>query len=677
MYFRKFTILVLLTLLLVSVVPLSAQDPTECEDGFRLFDHEMLATEAVCIPENPERVVLVWPLGLPSFFRADVPIVGSFALDFLKGQHPAWVEEIDMLTDIGTPANPEAVLALEPDLIIGAYYLIQDESTSTYPDFVEADPVWTSIAPTVVFDWNQTTWRETEDLIMDAVGKSDESDAIFTEFEARAQELAMLIDNVGDIEVAMINFGANFFNLHTQNSPGGIVAEMVGFGRVEAHLLPVSREEFLENRDDYPEYLSEAYLTVNQENLDIIDADMIIISGGFFENNPDNQEALDDLLANPLWQTLEAVQNGNVHLADINFGNGEIAAAHAMLDDFAEAFGVADEFSSNPYLEKAPIPELNMEEDMSMGEIAQGFNEAGFPLTLTDFEGREVTLEEAPQRILIANRAYTLGPMLALGVVPVQLHTFPWDFVEEGEVLPWEEEALVELGANPEQFINTNDQYSLEVFASANPDIIFIDGRVTAAVDGLIDQLDAIAPTIQTAGARDWRANILTIADAIGQPEAGEQLVAEVEGKIDAVADQAEALGATGNTFAVVSFQPDQVFVCTDQEYGPTNLMLTLGLEMTPEIAELGSNVCTPLSLETVDLLNDTDYLLIFQFGGLTVDEAREQAVIDLIPALQEGRFDFIPDSALGIAFDDINPLSIDILLPTLESAVEKAAQAE
>ncbi|MEL6524141.1 MAG: ABC transporter substrate-binding protein [Chloroflexota bacterium] len=360
MNFRQLSILMLLAILLVSVVPLTAQDDTtECEDGFRLFDHEMLATDPVCIPETPERVVLVWPLGLPSYLRAEAPIVGSFAIEFLKGQHPNWVEELDTLADIGTPANPEAVLALEPDLIIGAYYLIQDEDTSNYPEFVEADETWTNIAPTVVFDWNQTTWRETQDLIMDAVGKADASDAITVEFEARAQELATLIGDVEDIEVAMINFGANFFNLHTQYTPGADVAALVGFGRPESHLLPVSREDFLANRDDYPGYINEGYLNVSMENLDVVDADVIFISGGVFENNPDNQSALDDLLANPLWQTLNAVQNDNVYVASINFGNGEIAAAHTMLDDFATAFGVLEELSPNPYDIKAPIPELD------------------------------------------------------------------------------------------------------------------------------------------------------------------------------------------------------------------------------------------------------------------------------------------------------------------------------
>ncbi|MEO1290444.1 MAG: hypothetical protein AAFV93_22080, partial [Chloroflexota bacterium] len=56
MHVRKFTIFALLALLLVSIVPLTAQD-TECEDGFRFFDNELLAHDPLCIPENPERIV--------------------------------------------------------------------------------------------------------------------------------------------------------------------------------------------------------------------------------------------------------------------------------------------------------------------------------------------------------------------------------------------------------------------------------------------------------------------------------------------------------------------------------------------------------------------------------------------------------------------------------------------
>ncbi|MEO0565986.1 MAG: hypothetical protein AAF125_28015, partial [Chloroflexota bacterium] len=55
MHYRKFSLLMLLVLLLVSVVPLAAQDATECEDGFRPFVDAREVT--VCVPDMAERIV--------------------------------------------------------------------------------------------------------------------------------------------------------------------------------------------------------------------------------------------------------------------------------------------------------------------------------------------------------------------------------------------------------------------------------------------------------------------------------------------------------------------------------------------------------------------------------------------------------------------------------------------
>ncbi|MEL6407936.1 MAG: ABC transporter substrate-binding protein [Chloroflexota bacterium] len=672
MTFRRLSVLLLLMLLIVSTVPLVAQD-TECEEGFRFFDDELLGHDPLCIPESPERIVTLNPQSFDLLTAAGIEPIGAVGyIESIYARNFSYMIEDTEITYVGFPTNIELVLELEPDLIIG----------SAFADLENYDQL-NAIAPTVIPEaLPNVQWETSMQFLGEALNLTDEVDALLAEYDARVATLQELLGDPSEIEVSVIRYRlrdaqANI-DIQLANAFSTDILADVGFARPEIQSLPVEEAE--------AQFGSPVAANISLEELQLIDGQYLFAwaQGASAELDADNAEAWGILSDNPLWGTLEAVQNEQAFQVGGQWVGWGFAAAHEVLDDLFVYVADVDpqEVSPNPFLTEDIEDDTNMEateeaNTTESSEIAQGVNELAFPLTVTDFEGREVVLNEAPERILIANRAYTLGPMLALGVAPVQLHTFPWDFVEEGEVLPWEENALAAIEADPERFINTNDQYSLEVFASANPDVIFIDGRITTAVDGLIDQLEAIAPTIQTAGARDWRANILTIADVIGQSEAGEQLVAQVEGKIDAVAEQADTLGAVGNTFAVVSFQPDQVFVCTDQEYGPTNLMLSIGLEMTPEVAELGPNVCTPLSLETVDLLNNTDYLLIFQFGGLTVDEAREQPLVDSIPALQEGRFDFIPDSALGIAFDDINPLSIDVLLPTLESAVEKAAQVE
>lgn len=329
--------------------------------------------------------------------------------------------------------------------------------------------------------------------------------------------------------------------------------------------------------------------------------------------------------------------------------------------------------------ETNPAPEADASSALAEVASKENSEDAAYPRTITDFEGREVTIDAPPQSIVIDNRSYVLGSMLALGIAPTQMHVYPYPFSDEPtDAMPWEEEVLQQLGIDPERIESPDGQYSLEVLARVQPDLII--ANPLSYGDGLtnLDQLEALAPTVLIAGARDWRANIQIITDALGKPDLGEQFVAEIEAKIDDVVSYAKELGATSKTFAIVSFATDgQVYVCTDKQYGPTNLMLSLGLEMTPDVEALDLGVCTPLSLESLNLLDSTDYLLIFEFGGFTVEEAQTEPVINAMPALQAGRYDFIPDSALGIAFDDLNPLSIDILLPTLRSAVEKAAQVE
>lgn len=38
---------------------LSASAGSLCDAGFRRFDHELLATDPICIPENPQRIAFI------------------------------------------------------------------------------------------------------------------------------------------------------------------------------------------------------------------------------------------------------------------------------------------------------------------------------------------------------------------------------------------------------------------------------------------------------------------------------------------------------------------------------------------------------------------------------------------------------------------------------------------
>jgi iron complex transport system substrate-binding protein len=335
--------LLLIALVLVGVMPADAQE-TECEAGFRLFDHKYLATNPVCIPENPQRIVVAW-FNVTALLRANAPLVGTNDIEFTKGQFPEWAEEVGSLTDVGSPINPEVLLELDPDLIITAAFGAQGN-----------EEAFAAIAPTVLFNWDGThIWQDVAELIFDASGKAEAFAALVAEEEARAAELGELIGNAPETELSIVNIRPERIILYTQYSPGGMIVEDVGFARPEIQLLPVTADEFIADEEAYPEF-SAPYLTdISLEELQRADGDYILIFGQFaLQENA--QTMLDDLMANPLWQTLSAVQNGKVYISNVNFAGGDIGGVHFMLDELANAFGVADELSPNPYITKAEIP---------------------------------------------------------------------------------------------------------------------------------------------------------------------------------------------------------------------------------------------------------------------------------------------------------------------------------
>ena len=120
-----------------------------CDDGFRLFDHELLATDPVCIPEHPQRVTyLLYPSFLYPF---GINPVGSWGLERDAENYPFIADWIaDGTIDHGMPPNIEVLVGLEPDL------MIYDINRVT--DVVDELP---TIAPLVTYDVERSSsWQQ-------------------------------------------------------------------------------------------------------------------------------------------------------------------------------------------------------------------------------------------------------------------------------------------------------------------------------------------------------------------------------------------------------------------------------------------------------------------------------------------------------------------------------------
>src|SRR5262249_24984063 len=113
------------------------QEAKECEAGSRLFDHALLVTDPVWLPDNPQRVVALDLTAAEPLLFTDKDLVGTFdwiVLD-LAVTMPPLEDDLAATTQLGWPANLEAILELKPDLI-AAYVddsLVYDELSAIAP----------------------------------------------------------------------------------------------------------------------------------------------------------------------------------------------------------------------------------------------------------------------------------------------------------------------------------------------------------------------------------------------------------------------------------------------------------------------------------------------------------------------------------------------------------------
>ena len=77
---RFIILLILLTLIAIPFNTTQAQDTPVCEDGFRFFEHELLVTDPVCIPEEPQRIVTLEPYSFETLYALDIEQAGTVSL---------------------------------------------------------------------------------------------------------------------------------------------------------------------------------------------------------------------------------------------------------------------------------------------------------------------------------------------------------------------------------------------------------------------------------------------------------------------------------------------------------------------------------------------------------------------------------------------------------------------
>ena len=224
----------------------------------------------------------------------DAAILGVKPVGVLEiaGEIPEYLRtELEGAALIGDKKAPnaEAILTLDPDAIIG---------TSKWGE--ETMTPLNKIATTLPYSHISTDWKDNLLAFGELAHKKEEAEKIIADYDAKAAEAkASLGDTAADKEVIIIRVRGGLMNIY----PTGV------------YLNPVLYEDL---GLQVPEVIAkaEAQAELTLETLAEIDPDVIFLQFETSENK-DAPTALDDLQANPIFASLTAVKNGDVHVNTI------------------------------------------------------------------------------------------------------------------------------------------------------------------------------------------------------------------------------------------------------------------------------------------------------------------------------------------------------------------------
>lgn len=202
--------------------------------------------------------------------------------------------------------NIEAIVALKPDLIIGA----KTRHEKIYSQL-------SAIAPTVFID-QLFEWKENTELAAQVFNKEDKANAFMDDWNTRVADFKAKIGDRANTEVSLVRFyDDNSARIYITGFAGSILNEL-GLKRPAAQQSP-----------------DKVFIDLDsQEQIPLAEGDVIF---DITSSNQGGEEFVtqEEWQKNPLWGNLKAVKNGKYYkVNDITWNlSGGATAAKMVLDD--------------------------------------------------------------------------------------------------------------------------------------------------------------------------------------------------------------------------------------------------------------------------------------------------------------------------------------------------------
>jgi len=299
-----FGFLAVLVTLLLGAPHAAGQSEGACAG--RLIDDESVLHGPLCVPEAPARIVVLDPtFTLGMGLELGLPIVAAPLTGMSDAALKAQAEDAGV-ADLGPIFEPsiERIVAEDPDLIIG----------SGLADM--AYPLLSGLAPTVLISTGN--WKPYLQVLANVTGRSDKAAELLERYEQRVAELRPRIPSttVSVLRITSWDFQVFLDGPHAYG-PFAVL-----------HDLGVNRTEYETATG------TESLKRPDWEGLAALEGDILLyIIGG--ANSSDTDGRYEEVLNNPLWKMLPAVEAGRVHRVDaatwMEFSG--IASANRVLDD--------------------------------------------------------------------------------------------------------------------------------------------------------------------------------------------------------------------------------------------------------------------------------------------------------------------------------------------------------
>ncbi|MBA4021945.1 MAG: ABC transporter substrate-binding protein [Gordonia sp.] len=289
-----------------------------------------------------------------------------------------------------------------------------------------------------------------------------------------------------------------------------------------------------------------------------------------------------------------------------------------------------------------------------------GAASGSYPVTV-DTKFGPVTIEEPPTRVVALGWG-DAETALALGVQPVGASDW-LDFGGDG-VGPW----AAGLYDTAPEIIATREP-SFEQILALEPDLI-LDTK-SSGDQKRYDTLKEIAPTVALpAGADNYKTTleqqVTLVSQALGVPEKGNELVAQLNTRFADVAAQNPDFEGKTVTVAARSgngwgaYAPDTERVA---------FMRKLGFVANPAIDPADAEgFSIPIAEENLQLL-DADMVVVFPIGR-TAAEVEAEPVFRTVPAVAAGRYLVFDDTTISRAYSTNSVLSVRYALDTVPPLV-------